>query len=137
MGERSDAAILHDFANARRISEASRPLPDCFLLLTSDSSHYCGLAISPEIGEGILDANHSLDATFGTALLLLNVPVARFFGRSHTCQPCLAYVGKVCDMFVKASGNAAASRFDVAADFFDIRAAGTDTRSRHRTRHEK
>ena len=40
-------------------------------------------------------------------------------------------------MLLDASGNTEVSRFDVGADFFDIRRAGTDIRLRHRARHEK
>jgi hypothetical protein len=107
------------------------------LLLTSDNGRYCGLAIVAEIGDGIPDASHFLDApTFGTALLLY-VRAACFSCRRDRGQPCLAHVGKVCDMLLYASGNTEVSRFDVGADFFDIRRAGTDTRLRHRARHEK
>jgi len=109
----------------------------CFLLLTSDNGRYCGLAIVAEVGDGITDASHFLDApTFGTALLLY-VRAACFSCRRDRGQPCLAHVGKVCDMLLYASGNTEVSRFDVGADFFDIRRAGTDTRLRHRARHEK
>jgi hypothetical protein len=104
---------------------------------TSDNGRYCGLAIVAEIGDGIPDASHFLDApTFGTALLLY-VRAACFSSRRDLGQPCLAHVGKVCDMLLYASGNTEVSRFDVGADFFDIRRAGTDTRLRHRARHEK
>ena len=112
------------------------------LLLTSNNGRYCGLAFISEIGDGILDASHFLDATFGTALLLLDVRAACFSSCGDIGQPCLARVGKVCDMLLEASGNAVAPRFGVAADFFDIRPAGTDTRFptatrlRHRARRE-
>ena len=69
--------------------------------------------------------------TFGTALLLLDVRAACFSSRGDLGQPCLARVGKVCDTLLEASGNAAAPRFDVAADFFDIRRAGTERFHRH------
>src|SRR5262249_29465658 len=112
--------------------------PLAFLLLTSGNGRYCGLAFVAEIGDGILDASHFLDAqTFGTALLLLYVRAACFSSRHDLGQPFLACVGKVCKMLLYASGNTEVSRFDVGADFFDIRRAGTDTRLRHRARHEK
>ena len=75
--------------------------------------------------------------SFGTALLLY-VRAACFSSRGYLGHPCLAHVGKVCETLLEASGNAAAPRFDAAADFFDVRHAGTDTtRLRHRARHEK
>jgi hypothetical protein len=107
------------------------------LLLTSDNGCYCGLAIVTEIGDGIPDASHFLDApTFSTALLLY-VRAACFSSRRDLGQPCLAHVGKVCEMLLYASGNTEVSRLDVGADLFDVRRAGTDTRLRHRARHEK
>jgi hypothetical protein len=107
------------------------------LLLTSDNGCYCGLAIVTEIGDGIPDASHFLDApTFSTALLLY-VRAACFSSRCDLGQPCLAHVGKVCEMLLYASGNTEVSRLDVGADLFDVRRAGTDTRLRHRARHEK
>jgi hypothetical protein len=95
------------------------------LLFASGNGRYCGLAIVAEIGEGIFDASHFLDApTFGPALLLY-VRAACFSSRRDLGQSCLAHVGKVCDMLLEASGNAEVSWFDVGAGFFDILRAGT------------
>jgi hypothetical protein len=95
------------------------------LLFAGGSGRYCGLAIVAEIGEGISDASHFLDApTFGPALLLY-VRAACFSSRRDLGQSCLAHVRKVCDMLLEASGNAEVSRFDVGAGFFDILRAGT------------
>jgi hypothetical protein len=95
------------------------------LLFAGGNGRYCGLAIVAEIGEGISDASHFLDApTFGTALLFY-VRAACFSSRRDLGQPCLAHVGKVCDMLLQASGNAEVSRFNVGAGFFDILRAGT------------
>ena len=96
------------------------------LLFTSNNSRYCSLAIRSEISEGLLDASHFLNASLGIALLLLDVPVACFPSCGDIGQPRLAPIGKVCEMLLEAGGNTAASTFDVAADFFDIRRAGTD-----------
>lgn len=95
------------------------------LLFAGGNGRYCGLAIVAEIGEGISDASHFLDApTFGPALLFY-VRAACFSSRRDLGQSCLAHVGKVCDMLLEASGNAEVSRFDVGAGFFDILRAGT------------
>ena len=105
------------------------------LLFAGGNGRYCGLAIVAEIGEGIFDASHFLDApTFGPALLLY-VGAACLSSRRDLGQSCLAHVGKVCDMLLEASGNAEISRFDVGARFFDILRAGTSLR--HRARHEQ
>ena len=95
------------------------------LLFAGGNGRYCGLAIVAEIGEGISDASHFLDApTFGPALLFY-VRAACFSSRRDLGQSCLAHVGKVCDTLLEASGNAELSRFDVSASFFDILRAGT------------
>jgi len=49
--------------------------------------------------------------------LLLYVRAACFSSRRDLGQPCLAHVGKVCEMLLYASGNTEVSRFDVGADF--------------------
>ena len=118
----------------RPLSDA--PVPACFtLLFAGGNGRYCGLATVAEIGEGISDASHFLDApTFGPALLLY-VRAACFSSRRDLGQSCFAHVGKVCDMLLEASGNAEVSRFDVGAGFFDILRAGTSLR--HRVRHEQ
>jgi hypothetical protein len=103
------------------------------LLFAGGNGRYCGLAIVAEIGEGISDASHFLDApTFGPALLFY-VRAACFSRRCDLGQSCLAHVGKVCDTLLEASGNAEVSRFDVCAGFFDILRARTQLR--HRARH--
>jgi hypothetical protein len=59
------------------------------LLFAGGSGRYCGLAIVAEIGEGISDASHFLDApTFGPALLLY-VRAACFSSRRDLGQSCL------------------------------------------------
>ena len=86
------------------------------LLFTSNNSRYCSLALRSEIGESFRDASYFLGATFGVALLLLDVPVACCSGRSDIGQPCLARIGKVCDMLLEAGSNTTASRFDAGAE---------------------
>ena len=87
------------------------------LLFSGGNGRYCSLAIVAKFGEGISDASHFLHApTFGPALLLY-VRAACFSSRRDLGQSCLAYVRKVCDMLLEASGNAEVSRFDVGAGF--------------------
>ena len=57
------------------------------LLFAGGNRRYCGFAIVAEIGEGISDASHFLDApTFGTALLFY-VCAAFFSSRRETGMP--------------------------------------------------
>jgi hypothetical protein len=107
------------------VGRARQTAARLLLLFAGGNGRYCGLAIVAEIGEGISDASHFLDApTFGPALLFY-VRAACFSSRRDLGQSCLAHVGKVCDMLLEASGNAEVSRFDVGAGFFDILRAGT------------
>jgi hypothetical protein len=107
------------------------------LLFPGDNGRYCGLAIVTEFGEGIPDASYFLDApTYGTALPLY-VRATCFSSRRNLGQPCLALLGKVCEMLLDASGNTVVTGLDVSAGFFDITLAGTEARLRHRARQEQ
>src|SRR5262245_35394095 len=103
-----------DSSNACPLGCCLNGCPLAFLLLTSGNGRYCGLAFVAEIGDGILDASHFLDAqTFGTALLLLHVRAACFSSRHDLGQPFLACVGTVWEMLLYASCSTEVCRFSV------------------------